>query len=253
MSASGVSERLLSRRSPRPPPPRREWAFFFDLDGTLIDFADTPTAVHVGEELRLLLEQLYRDTGGAVALMSGRAIAEIDRLFPHAQMPVAGQHGLERRGAEGRVIWHAVPTLRFERVRVRMASAVHGKAGLLLENKGLSLALHYRRAPRLAAYAHRLARSMLPIVGRRFCIQRGKYVVEMRPAGKDKGMGILEFMKEEPFRGRTAVFVGDDASDEFGFATVNRIGGHSIKVGAGRTAARWRLPTVRAVREWLSS
>ena len=242
----------MSRHSPRPPSPRREWAFFFDLDGTLIDFADTPAAVHVGEELRLLLEQLYRDTGGAVALMSGRAIAEIDRLFPHAQMPVAGQHGLERRGAEGRVVRHAVPTRRFERARVRMASAVHGKAGLLLENKGLSLALHYRRAPRLAAYAHRLVRSMLPIVGRQFCIQRGKYVVEMRPAGKDKGVGILEFMKEAPFRGRTAVFVGDDATDEFGFATVNRIGGHSIKVGAGRTAARWRLPGVSAVREWLA-
>src|SRR5206468_448811 len=134
-----------------------------------------------------------------------------------------------------------------------LANAVDGKAGLLLENKGLSLALHYRRAPRLAAYAHRLARSMLPVVGRQFCIQRGKYVVEMRPAGKDKGVGIREFMKEEPFRGRTAIFVGDDASDEVGFAAVNGLGGHSIKVGPGRSVARWRLPNVTAVREWLDS
>jgi trehalose 6-phosphate phosphatase len=253
---NGASDRPLRPRRPQrlpPPLPRRDWAYFFDLDGTLIDFAETPAAVHVGAEVRLLLEQLYGDTGGAVALMSGRAIAEIDRLFPHARMPVAGQHGLERRGAEGQVIRHAVSTPRFERVRLRMASAVHGKAGLLLENKGLSLALHYRRAPRLAAYAHRLARSMLPMVGREFCIQRGKYVVEMRPAGRDKGVGILEFMKEAPFHGRTAVFVGDDATDEFGFATVNRIGGHSIKVGPGRTVARWRLASVRAVREWLAS
>lgn len=248
---NGASERRLSPR--RPPPPRREWAYFFDLDGTLIDFADTPAAVHVGEALRHLLEQLYRNTGGAVALMSGRAIAEIDRLFPHAHLPVAGQHGLERRGAGGSVERHAVPTQRFERVRLRMASAVHGKPGLLLENKGLSLALHYRRAPRLAAYAHRLARSMLLMAGRQFCIQRGKYVVEMRPAGRDKGVGILEFMKEEPFRGRTAVFVGDDATDEFGFATINRIGGHSIKVGPGRTVAQWRLASVKAVRQWLTS
>jgi trehalose 6-phosphate phosphatase len=185
--------------------------------------------------------------------MSGRAIDEIDRLFPHAKLPVAGQHGLERRGASGELTRHAVPTRRFERVRLRMASAVHGKAGLLLENKGLSLALHYRRAPRLGAYAHRLARSMLPAVGRQFCIQRGKYVVEIRPAGKNKGVGILEFMKERPFRGRIAVFVGDDATDEHGFATVNRLGGHSIKVGPGRSAARWRLPDVRAVRQWLAS
>lgn len=209
--------------------------------------------MRVGEELRLLLERLYEDTGGAVALMSGRALAELDRLFPHARLPAAGQHGLERRGASGVVTRHAVPTRRLERVRLRMATAVHGKAGLLLENKGLSLALHYRRAPRLGGYAHRLARSLLPAVGRGYCIQRGKYVVEMRPAGKNKGMGVLEFMKEEPFRGRVPVFVGDDVTDEYGFATVNRLGGHSIKVGPGRTVARWRLPDVRTVREWLAS
>ena len=243
----------MIRRRPKPPAPRREWAYFFDLDGTLIDFADRPSAARVSEDVRLLLEHLYRATGGAVALISGRPIAELDRLFAHDRLPAAGHHGLERRSASGRVTRHAVPTRRLERVRVRLAQAVHGKAGLLLENKGLSLALHYRRVPRLAAYAHRLARSMLPIVGRQFSIQRGKYVVEMRPAGRNKGMGILEFMNERPFRGRTAVFVGDDATDEFGFATVNRLRGHSIKVGSGRTAARWRLRDVTAVRSWLAS
>ncbi len=244
----------MTRRPRRlPPAPRREWAYFFDLDGTLIDFADTPAAVRVGAELRLMLERLYEDTGGAVALISGRAIAEIDRLFPHAKLPVAGQHGLERRGSGGRVTRHAIPTRRFERVRLRIATAVHGKAGLLLENKGLSLALHYRLAPRLGGYAHRLARSMLPTFGREFCIQRGKYVVEMRPTGKNKGVGLVEFMKERPFRGRTPVFVGDDVTDEFGFQAVNRLAGHSIKVGPGRTAARWRLRNVKAVETWLRS
>ena len=243
----------MTPRKPTPPAPRREWAYFFDLDGTLVDFADRPSAVRISEDVRLLLERLYRATGGAVALISGRPIADLDRLFAHDRLPVAGQHGLERRSASGRVFRHAVPTRRLERVRLRLANAVHGKAGLLLENKGLSLALHYRRVPRLAAYAHRLARSMLPVVGRQFCIQRGKYVVEMRPAGRDKGMGILDFMKEAPFRGRTAVFVGDDATDEFGFATVNRLQGHSIKVGPGLTAARWRLRDVTAVRRWLAT
>jgi trehalose 6-phosphate phosphatase len=241
----------MSRR--RPPAPRPEWAYFFDLDGTLIDFAATPAAVRVGAHVRALLEQLHRATGGAVALMSGRAITEIDRLFPHATLPAAGQHGLERRAASGRLTRHAVPTRRFERVRLRMATALAGKPGLLLENKGLSLALHYRRAPRLGGYAHRLARSLLPVVGRRFCIQRGKYVVEMRPAGKNKGVGVLAFMKEDPFRGRIPVFVGDDATDEYGFATVNKLDGHSIKVGPGRTAARWRLRNVKAVEQWLRS
>jgi trehalose 6-phosphate phosphatase len=243
----------VTRRIPPPPPARREWAYFFDLDGTLIDFTDTPAAARVGAELRLLLERLFRDTGGAVALISGRALADIDRLFPHALLPAAGQHGLERRGAGGAVTRHAVPTRGFERARRRIANEVIGKPGLLLEDKGLSLALHYRRAPRLGAYAHRLARSLLPTVGQRFCIQRGKYVVEVRPCGKDKGDGIVEFMKEPPFRGRSAVFIGDDATDEFGFAMVNRLGGHSIKVGPGRTAARWRLGNVKAVEQWLRS
>ncbi len=244
--------RLTGRK---PPPPRREWAYFFDLDGTLIDFAPTPTAVRVGEDLRLLLARLYRATGGAVALISGRPIADIDRLFPGAHLPAAGLHGLERRSAAGKVTRHPVPKGRLERVRRRIAAALNGTHGLLLEDKGMALALHYRRAPRLAAHAHRLARSLLPVLGtKRFCIQRGKYVVELRPSGKDKGVGVREFMKEAPFRGRTAVFVGDDATDEFGFATVNRLGGGvTIKVGPGPTRARWRLPNVRAVQEWLAT
>ncbi len=245
----------MTRR--KPPTPRREWAYFFDLDGTLIDFAATPAAVRVSEDLRLLLTRMYRSAGGAVALMSGRPIADIDRLFRNARMPAAGLHGLERRAARGTVTRHRppVPAARMERVRRRLAAAVNGKPGLLLENKGLALALHYRRAPRLGAYAHRLARSLLPVLGGngRFCIQRGKYVVEMRPSGKDKGVGVEEFMREAPFRGRLPVFVGDDATDEFGFAVVNRLGGVTIKVGPGKTVARWRLPDVRAVRAWLAS
>lgn len=245
----------MTRR--KPPDPRREWAYFFDLDGTLIDFADTPAGVRVSEDLRRLLTRMYRSTGGALALMSGRPIADIDRLFPHARMPAAGLHGLERRGARGSVTRHRPPVsrTRIERVRRQLEAQLNGKRGLLLEHKGLSLALHYRRAPRLAAYAHRLARSFLPALGAngRFCIQRGKYVVEMRPSGKDKGVAVREFMREAPFRGRTAVFVGDDATDEFGFRMVNQLGGVTIKVGAGPTAARWRLPDVRAVRKWLAS
>jgi trehalose 6-phosphate phosphatase len=241
--------------STSPPAPQPGWAYFFDVDGTLADFADTPGGVRVGTELKRLLEQLYQATGGAVALISGRPITDMDRLFPGVRMPVAGQHGVERRDAAGVLTRHAFPTERFDRAYRKLAAAVAGKRGLLLENKGLSVALHYRRAPRLAGYAHRLARSVLPSLGGegRFSIQTGKRVVEMKPAGKDKGAAVMEFMQEAPFRGRTAVFVGDDATDEFGFATVNKIRGHSIKVGPGRTVARWRLRNVRAVQEWLTT
>src|SRR5207244_13246052 len=130
------------------------------------------------------------------------------------------------------------------------AAAVARHPCLVLEGEGLSLALHYRRAPRLAGYAHRLARSLLVENGETFGIQGGKRVVEIKPAGKDKGAAVLEFMQEDPFRGRIPVFVGDDSTDEYGFATVNRLRGHSVKVGPGRTQARWHLRDVGAVRAW---
>jgi trehalose 6-phosphate phosphatase len=158
---------------------------------------------------------------------------------------------MERRDATGRMSRHAFPSHELDAVRQGLADAVARHPGLLLEDKGLSLALHYRRAPRLAGYVHRLVHSLMKPLGTRYCVLPGKRILEMKPAGKDKGVAVQEFMQEAPFRGRMPVFVGDDVTDEFGFATVNRLGGHSIKVGPGRTVARWRLGDVQAVRAWL--
>lgn len=235
------------------PPPRADWAYFLDLDGTLLDFTDHPAVVQSDRDLRTLIEALHRTAGGAVAVISGRTIRDIDALLGGLRLPAAGQHGTERRDAAGRITHHAFPTERLDWARDRLAQAVAHRSGLVLEYKGLSLALHYRRAPRLGGYAHRLVRSLAPRLGAQFCIQPGKRIVELKPAGKDKGAAVLEFMEEQPFKGRTAVFVGDDLTDEFGFATVNRLGGHSIKVGPGRTVARWRLRNVTAVRSWLET
>ncbi|HYT04692.1 MAG TPA: trehalose-phosphatase [Gemmatimonadales bacterium] len=233
------------------PPPRPTWAYFFDIDGTLVDIADSPDGAHLDPAFGRLIDGLYRSTGGAVALISGRSITDTDRLFPGIRFPAAGQHGVERRDAAGRISRHAFPSQELDAVRQRLVEAVARRPGLLLEDKGLSLALHYRRAPRLAGYAHRLIHSLQARIGAQYCVQTGKRVVEVKPAGKDKGMAVLEFMQEEPFRGRTPVFVGDDITDEYGFATVNSLHGHSVKVGPGRTKARWRLPDVAAVRAWL--
>lgn len=233
------------------PLPEENWAYFFDLDGTLIDIGESPQGVHIDRGLRRLVEELYRSAGGAVALISGRSIADIDRLFPGVQLPAAGQHGIERRDFSGRIFRHAFPSSQLDRLRERIAEAVARNSGLLLEDKGLSLALHYRRRPRLGGYAHRLLRSLQAQLGPEYCLQSGKRVVEVKPAGTDKGGAIREFMREPTFRGRTPVFVGDDMTDEYGFDTVNRLGGHSVKVGPGRTVARFRLPNVRAVRQWL--
>lgn len=241
------------KRPPALPAPRSDWAYFFDIDGTLVDIADSPGAVRLSRDLRALIEELYQCSQGAVALISGRSLADIDRLFPGTRLPAAGQHGSERRNGAGAVVRHAFPTQGLDRARERLTRATAGKRGLLLEDKGLSLALHYRRAPQLAGYAHRVTRALLRDVGPQFGIQAGKRVVELKPAGRDKGVAVMEFMQDLPFRGRTPVFIGDDATDEFGFATVNQLQGHSVKVGRGPTVARWRLQNVKGVEQWLRS
>lgn len=233
------------------PAPRPDWAYFFDIDGTLVDLNDNPGGVRLERDLRALIEALHRATGGAVALISGRHLPDIDALMEGVHLPAAGQHGTERRDAAGRITHHAVRTAQLDWAHDQIAAAAAKHPGLELQHKGLTLALHYRRAPQLAGYAHRLVRSLLPRLGKEYCLQRGKRIVEVKPAGKDKGAAVLEFMGEEPFRGRTAVFLGDDLTDEYGFATVNRLNGHSIKVGPGPTAARFRFRNVAAVRAWL--
>ena len=226
-------------------------ACFFDIDGTLVAIGPSPIRVRVDRGLRRALERLHASTGGAVALITGRSLADVDRLFPGNRLPAAGQHGVERRSATGRVSRHRFPAHRLDTARHRLADIVARSPGLRLEDKGLSLALHYRGAPRLGGYAHRVARTLVARLGASYCVQSGKRVVEIRPGGKDKGQAIREFMAERPFRGRTPLFLGDDATDEYGFAMVNRLGGCSIKVGPGPTTARWRLRNVAAVRSWL--
>lgn len=238
------------RRDPLPAPDPG-WAYFLDMDGTLVPLTMSPDGVRVDRRLRRVIEDLHAFAGGAVALVTGRPIADVDRLFPGRALPAAGQHGLERRASSGRITRHAAPSRRLDEVRRRLGEAVTRHPGLLLEDKGLSLALHYRRVPRLAGYAHRLARAQAGRLGRGYGVRPGKRVIEIGPTGRDKGASILEFTRERPFRGRTPVFLGDDLTDELGFQMVNRLGGISIKVGPGRTAARWRLPDVAAVRTWL--
>lgn len=232
---------------------RRARAYFLDIDGTLVDFAVDPDRVSVRPGVRRLVRRLFQASDGALALVTGRKIADIDRLFPGGRFPVAGQHGTERRDARGRIRRHFPPAAGLERVRARLADAVARHPGLVLEDKGLSLALHYRRTPRLGGYAHRLVRALQPLAGTPYRLQSGKRVVELRPTGRHKGMAIREFMRESPFLGREPVFIGDDATDEHGFAVANRLRGLSVKVGPGATAAHWRLADIDAVQEWLAA
>lgn len=228
-------------------------AFFLDLDGTLLDITDDPHHVTVDEDLLRLLVALGRATAGALAIISGRPAADIDRLLGNAGFCVAGQHGAERRDFSGTMHRHAVPLTALEEARRRFTALAAKHRALVLEDKGVNLALHFRSAPGLRAEVLDVARRLAAESGGTFEVQLGKMVVELRPSGKDKGVAIAEFLDEAPFKGHTPVFVGDDLTDEFGFAMINRVGGHSVKVGEGESAARWRLPDAAAVRAWLAA
>ena len=235
------------------PPFSSNWAWFLDLDGTLLEIAETPEAVGLGSDEKLLLEDLRMKTGGAVAVISGRALSRIDELLSPLKLPAAGQHGVERRDAQGARHRHRFPAnvLRPVAVGIRSFAAQH--QGLVFEDKGASVALHYRKAPQLARAAQAAVRQAAQGLGESVEVQDGKMVVELKPAGCDKGKAIAQFMQEAPFAGRQPVFIGDDATDEYGFRVVNAMGGHSIKVGEGPSVARWRLENPASTRAWLQA
>ena len=234
------------------PPLPGNAAVFLDIDGTLVHLAERPDAVRIDGDLHALLGQLREATRGALALISGRSIAGIDDLFAPVRFAIAGQHGAERRSADGTLHFHAPLAARLGEQAAILRRIATEHPGLLLEEKGASLALHYRGAPSLAPLAEREARQCVVALGDDFELQAGKLVFEVKPSGKDKGTAIDEFMAEAPFRGRRPVFLGDDLTDELGFERVNRIGGDSVKVGPGPTRARWRLADADAVRRWLA-
>ena len=228
-----------------------DWAWFFDIDGTLVEIAATPTSIVVHDELPDLIARLHQRSGGAVSLITGRAVADVERFLPIGGISVAGQHGIEVRTADGTVVPSPSGDVDLADITAALEDAAARHPGLLVEFKGESIALHYRNAPRLAGYAHRLMRSLGNRHAPAFTIRKGKRVVELAPHGADKGEALQKLMKTEPFKGRLPVFVGDDVTDEAAFAVVNELSGISIKVGKGPTVASWRLKDVTAVREWL--
>lgn len=240
-----------SQEQALPPLPGRDAAYFFDIDGTLLEIAETPSAVRVDRELLGLVQELHQAVDGALALISGRRIADIEGLFPGLALPLAGQHGIERRDAAGGWHFHAAPLAELDQIRRRFREIAGLHPGVLSEDKGATLALHFRGAPELEPQLRKLVAHLLDEIGDAFRLQPGKMVFEIKPAGKDKGTAIAEFLEETPFCGRTPVFLGDDVTDEYGFRVINDRGGIAVKVGPGDSAAPWRLGDVAAVRDWL--
>lgn len=233
----------------------RRTALFLDFDGTLADLAPEPQAVRVSPELVPTLRRLCERLDGALAIVSGRPIAEIDRLLAPLRLPAAGVHGAERRHAT-QVEAIAVPPLAaLDEVEAVAAAVAARHPGVRVERKAAALALHYRLAPEAE---HACLAAMRRAVEDRagLGVLVGKCVVEVKPAGVDKGRAIEAFLTRPPFAGRTPVFVGDDVTDEAGFAAAVRAGGHAVKVGAGPTQAAHRVDSPAALldglRRWLT-
>ena len=226
-------------------------ALFLDVDGTLLHIAERPQDVRVDDGLIAEIGRLHARLEGALALISGRSVRELDALLAPLVLPLAGQHGGERRDARGMLHTYAAPAPPAAAQQLADFTAAH--PGLIFEDKGASLALHYRLVPALEERVRAEMQGLAAALGPAVQLLEGKMVFELKSTGVDKGVAIAQFMSEAPFRGRLPVFAGDDVTDEYGFAEVNRMGGCSVKVGAGETCARVRLPDVNAVQRWLAS
>lgn len=242
-------------RLPPPPAPTRDWALFLDIDGTLLDFAPTPDTPHMPDGLLEVLQRLHHALDGALALVSGRRIVQIDALFAPLRLPAIGLHGLEVREHDGHQAAHltgiaeAAPELATVRVAAQALAAKY--PGTLVEDKGSALALHWRGAPAAEEPLHEFATSVLiNLPG--YHLQPGNHVFELRPDGAHKGHAILALLGTPAFFGRRPVVLGDDLTDENAFVEVNALDGVSILVGQRTpSAARYGLPDPAASRAWL--
>jgi trehalose 6-phosphate phosphatase len=223
-------------------------ALFLDFDGTLVELAATPNLVYMPADVIVSLSALQRKLQGALALVSGRSLSNLDTFTQPLRLACAGEHGSQRRSANGQVSLVAP---------VDLGRALHAAQALelqypalLLERKSSGISLHYRQAPELESTC---IAAMQAVVNHTTGLEllRGKCVVEVKPQAANKGTAITSFMQEAPFSGRQSIFTGDDTTDESGFAAVQSMGGQAIKVGSGPTAARYRCASVNDLLAWL--
>lgn len=226
-------------------------ALFLDLDGTLAPLAPRPDDVPFDPRLAELMARLEDAMGGAVAVISGRSAEDVRRILGKAPAAVGAVHGLVRHLPGGGVVT-AEPCPGLAAAREDLRTLTQAWPGLLLEDKGLGLALHFRQAPE----AEPAVKAAAAAIAARWDLVRqdGAMVCELRAPGGGKGEALAAFLREGPFAGRRPVMVGDDLTDEHGFAAAASAGGYGVLVGPPRaTAARYRLEDAEAVIAWLSA
>lgn len=235
-----------------PPQPEASWALFLDVDGTLLDIAPDPASVVVPPALLTTLLCLRDLLGGALALVSGRAIDNLDRLFAPLALAIAGQHGAEIRLTPYGEIERLVDPAPVLAVQKLIDDRVGAWSGVLIERKGLSIAVHYRHALERRPALQQFLTDLLRGHESGLTLLEGRLVFDLKPGAVTKGTAIERFMRAKAFRGRTPVFIGDDRTDEYGFAAVNAAGGHSLRVGPLEgSLAGSQIAEPAAVRAWL--
>ena len=226
-------------------------ALFLDLDGTLAPIASRPQDVKPTARVTRLIERLTEALHGRLAVLSGRTLADVDRILEQRVQAVASVHGLVRRTADGEIL-DRTPHPELPAAAEAFRELAQRDSGLIVEDKGYSVALHYRLAPGFAEQALQLAQEVAGRTG--LLLQPGHMVVELRTPGPSKGDSLRQFMAAPPFSGATPVFVGDDLTDEPAFRAAAALGGFGVLVGPPRpTAARWRMDDVNAVLSWLEA
>lgn len=225
------------------------WALFLDIDGTLIDLAETPDGITVQADLAANLSLLSKRLNGALALVTGRAMPYADALFNPYSFPIAGLHGSERRDPSGKIERIEISPA-FEALKADLAEEAREWPGVLIEDKGAAVAAHYRQSPERQESVEATMSRYLDRAGSDFKLQRGKMVVEIRPARAGKGHAVEAFMQQEPFKGRKPITIGDDVTDEEMFAIANQSGGVSIRISEtpSKTIAQLSLPSAAHMR-----
>ncbi|GGH55207.1 trehalose-phosphatase [Frigidibacter albus] len=225
-----------------------EDAIFLDFDGTLVDIALRPDAVQVPEGLAEMLMDLHAMCGGALALVSGRAMGELAGFLPRFTGPLIGSHGAESRGLDLPGASHSVDLAALHARFAEFAAA----NGLLAEPKPHGAAIHFRSRPEAEAMARAFASEMISLHPG-LTLQPAKMAFELRPEGATKDTALRLVADAAPFAGRRPVYLGDDTTDEPALIWAQELGGIGVKVGEGASAARWRLASPDAVRAWLAA
>lgn len=227
-------------------------ALLFDFDGTLVDIAERPDAIRFGAETRNALRLLFDRFSGALAVVSGRPVDQLDGHIRIAGLPLAGIHGLEVRDGSGRHLRHDYDHGAHGALIAGASAFAGAHPGLLVETKPGSVAIHYRRQPDLADDVLAFARSLAAATAGAELIA-GKMVAELRLGGRSKADAVTAIMELPAFAGRVPWFFGDDVTDEDGFAAANAIGGRSFRIGPGETVASDRFADITAFHDWLAA